>query len=68
MQYRLDRRDWSDWVFTGLAIAGIVAVSWLAFGVSRATSAQEAPAGATAASLPAPAQGTVAPAANPVGG
>ena len=68
MEHRLDKRDWSDWVFAGFAIAGIVAVSWLAFGVSRANSAQEGPTEATAASLPAPEQAAASSAATPVGG
>ncbi|MCU0974931.1 MAG: hypothetical protein MUC71_01275 [Steroidobacteraceae bacterium] len=68
MDHRLDKRDWSDWVFAGFAIAGIVAVSWLAFGVSRADPARPGPAEATAASLPAPEQAAASAAAPPVGG
>ena len=40
MDYRLDKRDWSDWVFAGFAVAGVLAVTWLAVAVSRPAAAQ----------------------------
>lgn len=40
MDYRIDKRDWSDWVFAACALAGVLLVTWLAFAVAQPAGAE----------------------------